>query len=197
MLDYLDDSLLIRSAHPDSVSVGAGSKTIRLPLPQKPTQKTMKESFLSSLTRHVWGRGLGGESNITTAGKEISMWLGLGPRDAGPTAPEFALLPLLQAHATRAPGNHLHAVAVKRACFPSNFLLLLEASKNRHMVLFGCRDLKKKKTLCVHGPDLFISPGKLPLPYHSGPSLTEGGLWKTCYVYYLFERFQWFTLWDE
>lgn len=197
MLEYLDDSLLIRSAHPDSVSVGTGSKTRRLPLPQKPTQKTMEGSFLSSLTRHVWWGGWGEGSHITAAGKEISMWLVLGPRDAGPTAPEFALLPLLQAHATRAPGNHLHAVAVKRACFPSNFLLLLEASKNRHVVLFGCRDFKKKKKkLYVYTGQIYLFLKVNYLCLTTQVLLLQKKAFAK-HVCYLFARFQWFILWDE
>ena len=48
--------------------------------------------------------------------------------------------------------------------------------KQTHTSVWLQRLKEKKKNVCVHGPDLFISQGKLPLPYNSGPSLTEESL---------------------
>ena len=82
MLGYLDDSLLIRFAHRDSVSVGAGSKTIHLPFLQKPTQKNQQKGVFFPASEGTFGvevpHNASGKRNIAIAA--------LGPGDAGPAA---------------------------------------------------------------------------------------------------------------
>ena len=188
MLGYLDDSLLIRFAHWDSVSVGAGSKTIYLPFLQKPTQKNQQKWVCLS---HVWS---GGPHNASRK-RNIAI-AALGPGDAGPAArglPCFLCSQLTPSGAplgtTFIPWPWKEHVFPRISCcrrFPETDTQFCLASETK----------REKKNVCVHGPDLFISQGKLPLPYNSGPSPTEESLWKTGSVCDLFARFQteWFTL---
>ena len=85
MLGHLEDSLLIRSAHRYSVSVGAGSKTIHLPFLQKPTQKNQRKGVFFPASEGTFGVGVphnaSGKRNIAIAA--------LGPGDAGPAALEL------------------------------------------------------------------------------------------------------------
>ena len=192
MLGYLDDSLLIRFAHRDSVSVGAGSKTIHLPFLQKPTQKNQQKGVFFPASEGTFGvevpHNASGKRNIAIAA--------LGPGDAGPAAwglPCFLCSRLTPSGpplgTTFIPWPWKEHVFPRISCcrrFPETDTQFCLAAETK----------REKKNVCVHGPDLFISQGKLPLPYNSGPSPTEESLWKTGSVCDLFARFQteWFTL---
>lgn len=120
----------------------------------------------------------------------------LGPGDTGLAA--RGLLCFLCSWLTpsgvpwESPSLHCH----EKSMFSLEFPAAGGFQKQTHSSVWLQRLKGEKKNVCVHGPDLFISQGKLPLPYSSGPSPTEESLWKTGSVCSLFARFQaeWFTL---
>lgn len=156
------------------------------------SKKSAKGSFLSSLRRHVWS---GGPHNASRK-RNIAI-TALGPGDAGPAARGLPCFLCSQLTPSGAPlGTTFIPWPWKEHVFPRISCCRRFPETDTQFCLAAETKREKKKNVCVHGPDLFISQGKLPLPYNSGPSPTEESLWKTGSVCDLFARFQteWFTL---
>lgn len=93
-------------------------------------------------------------------------------------------------------GNDLHAMAMKRACFPRICCCQRLHKKLSKADTWICLVVQTRKMLCVHGPDLFVPQGELPLRYSSGtslaacPSAAEAAAEKNMGWFYLFTAFQ-------